>query len=167
MTDRAAALVPSAWVATWDRASKRERVLVALALAAVAGALAWAFAWLPLTRDLARLAEQQPRSRATLVAARALADDIAALSRAAPAARNDDLRAALERVVAERGLRSPGVSVEAQDRRVRLVVPAVAFPALIGLVDAARADAGAYVAEATITPRVEPGTLRAEIVFAR
>ena len=167
MTARAAALVPPAWVATWDRASKRERVLVVLALVVVAGALAWAFVWLPLTRDLARLAEQQPRSRATLVAARALADDIAALSRAAPAARGDELRAALERVLAERGLRGTGMTLEAQDRRVRAVVPALAFPALVGVVDAARADAGAYVTEATITPRVEPGTVRAEIVFAR
>ena len=35
------------------------------------------------------------------------------------------------------------------------------------MLDGIRKDVGAFVAEATIIPRVEPGTVRAEVVFAR
>ena len=151
----------------WERAAPRERIAVAAAAIVVGAALVWALVWLPLTRDLARLVLQQPKDTATLVAAQALADDVATLARATAAAPAGDLRGALDRLLNERGLRGPGVSLDAQDDRVRVVLPAVAFPALVAALDAARRSAGAWVAEATVTPRVEPGTVRAEIVFAR
>jgi type II secretory pathway component PulM len=98
--------------------------------------------------------------------ARALADDIGGMSRAAPVPRGD-LRAAVERALGDRGLRAPAVSIEPQDDRVKIMVPAVPFAALVAAIDAMRKDAAAYVVEVVITPRVEPGTVRAELVLAR
>ena len=160
-------VVPQAWAHAWERAAPRERIAVAAAAVVVAGALLWSLAWLPLTRDLDRLREQRPRDAATLASARALADDVATLARTSTPPRSGDLRAALERTLTERGLRGPGVAVDAQDDRVRIVLPAVPMAALVGALDAARKDAGAWVVEGTIAPRVEPGTVRAEIVLAR
>ena len=45
----AASVMPRAW----ERASPRERVAITVAAVVVLGALAWAFVWQPLTRDLA------------------------------------------------------------------------------------------------------------------
>lgn len=160
-------IVPQSWLHAWERASPRERIGVVAAIAVVGIALLWSLVWLPLTRDLARLLEHQPRAAATRVAAQALADDVATLMRAASAPRAGDLRSAIDRTLNERGLRGPSVSIDAQDDRVRVVLPAVPFPALVGALDAARKSAGAWVAEGTVTPRVEPGTVRAELVFAR
>jgi general secretion pathway protein M len=160
-------IVPQSWLHAWERASPRERIGVVAAVAVVGIALLWSLVWLPLTRDLARLVLQQPNAAATLVAAQALADDVSTLTRAAPAPRAGDLRSAIDRTLNERGLRGPGVSVDAQDDRVRVVLPAVPFPALVAALDAARKSAGAWIVEGTVTPRVEPGTVRAELVFAR
>ena len=158
---------PEPWLHAWERAAPRERIGVAAAAVVVGVALLWTLAWLPLTRDLARLVDQQPKDAATLAAAQGLADDVATLTRATPAPRAGDLRGALDRLLNERGLRGPGVSIDAQDDRVRVVLPAVPFAALVAALDAARRSAGAWVVEGTVTPRVEPGTVRAELVFAR
>jgi type II secretory pathway component PulM len=150
----------------WDRASARERVALVVGAAIIVGALAWAFVWQPLTRDLDRLRESAPGDAASLARARALADDIAGLARASvpPQA---DLRTAVERSLGDRGLRAPALTIEPQDGRVKVVIPVVPFATLVTALEAARKDAAAYVAEATITPRVDPGTVRAELVLAR
>ena len=157
-----ASLVPAAW----DRASPRERVALVAGGVVVAGALLWAFAWQPLARDLAALREQAPRDAATLATARALANDVASLERASAAARGD-LRSAVERALAEQGLRAPAVALEVTGDRIRMTAPAIAFATLATALDAVRKDAAAFVIEGTLTPRVEPGTVRAELVFAR
>ena len=150
----------------WDRASPRERVALVVAAVVVAGAVLWAFAWQPLTRDLATLREQAPRDAATLATARFLANDIAGLERAAPPARGD-LRSDVERTLAANGFRAPAITLEVTGDRLRVTAPVAAFATLATAVDAVRKDAGAFIVEATVTPRVEPGTVRAELVFAR
>lgn len=160
--DAGASVVPRAW----DRASPRERVAVVAAAVVVLSALAWAFVWQPLTRDLEGLRETASTDRATLTRARAMADEIAGMSRSATPPRGD-LRSGVERALGERGLRAPAVTIEAQDDRVKIVVPAVPFRTLVGALDATRKDAAAFVVEGVITPRVEPGSVRAEFVLAR
>ena len=162
MTSAAASVVPR----VWDRASPRERVAIAAGLVVVIGALAWAFVWQPLTRDLERLRETASLDKATLTRARAMADEIAGMSRSAPPPRGD-LRSAVERALGDRGLRAPAVAIEPQPDRVKLMVPVVPFVTLVGTLDAIRKDAAAFVVEGVITPRVEPGTVRAEVVLAR
>jgi len=160
------AAAPSIVPRAWERASPRERVAIVAGLAVVIGALGWAFVWQPLTRDLERLRESSPADAATLIRARAMADDIAAMSRSAPPPRGD-LRSAVERALGDRGLRAPAVAIEPQDDRVKVMVPAVPFVTLVAALDAIRKDAAAFVVEGVITPRVEPGTVRAEFVLAR
>ena len=162
MTREVAAVVPRAW----DRASPRERVAIVAAAVVVIGALGWALVWQPITRDLETLRETAAMDRATLTRARAMADEIAAMSRNAPPPRGD-LRTSVERALGDRGLRAPAVTLEPQDDRLKIVVPAVPFSTLVGALDATRKDAGAFVVEGVITPRVEPGSVRAEFVLAR
>ena len=132
----------------------------------LAGALGWAFVWQPLVRDLERLRGAASADAATLAHARALSDDIAGLSRATPPARAE-LRAAVARALDERGLRAPAVAIEPQGDRVKVLFAAVPFAALIAALDAVRKDAAAFVVEGTITPLVQAGSVRADVVLAR
>jgi len=150
----------------WARASSRERRLLVIALLVVVGGLGWAWVWQPLLADTARLARDVPRERAVLAAARAQAADLAALEKA-PAAVRGPLVPAIERAVAERGLRSDAGALEEKDGRVRVNLGAVRFDALVPLLDALAREPGARVVEGTVTQRVEPGLVRAELVLAR
>jgi type II secretory pathway component PulM len=155
-------MVPRAW----DRASPRERAALVVGALVVILAVAWAFVWQPLTRDLDRLREAAPAEGAAVARARTYADDIAALSRNVPPQRAD-LRASIERALGDRGLRAPSIAIDSQNNRVRVTIPAAPLATLVAALDGIRKDVGAFVAEATIIPRVEPGTVRAEVVFAR
>ncbi len=152
--------------ATWEAASARERALVLLAIVVVAGAVLYTWVWLPVTADIARTTRDMPVARATLATARAQADALVALQRAPAAARSDDPRAAVERVLAERRLR-PSVSLlDVADGRVRLTFNAVRFDALPETL-AALGREGLRPVEAVLTARVEPGTVRAEFTLDR
>lgn len=151
---------------TWDGASARERMLVVVAGVVVAGAALYAWLWRPMTDDIARLTRDLPTARATLAAARAQADGIVAAQRAAPAPGNDNSRAVVERVLAERRLR-PSVSLlDVADGRVRLTFDAVRFDALPATLAAMERE-GLRPVEAVVTARVEPGTVRAEFTLTR
>ena len=105
--------------------------------------------WQPMTADIARVTRDLPRSKSVLAAARAQADNVIALERSPALAKMADPLAAVERVVAERGVR-PAVSVlDLSEGRVRLTFAAVRFDALPGLLDALRAPRGC----ASPTPR--------------
>jgi type II secretory pathway component PulM len=126
----------------------------------------WAFVWQPLTRDLEALRDTASMDRATLARARAMADEIAGMSRAAPPPRGD-LRSSVERALGDRGLRAPAVTIEPQDDRLKIVVPAVPFSTLVAALDATRKDAAAFVVRRRDHAAVEPGSVRAEFVLAR
>jgi len=150
---------------SWQRFSPREQRMVALAGAVVAGAIAWIAVWRPIDADIARLARDVPRAEELAAQARAQADDIAALGRAAPAARAQDPLPAVERALAERGLRAAVTSLDVQDGRVRLTLAMVRFDALPPLLDALARTAGLVPVDVTLQPRVEPGLVRAELVL--
>jgi type II secretory pathway component PulM len=150
---------------TWQRLSPREQRMVALAGAVVAVALAWVAVWKPINADIARLARDVPRIEELAAQARAQADDIAALARAAPAARAQDPLPAVERVLAERGLRAAVGSLDMQDGRVRMTFAMVRFDALPPLLDALARTAGLLAVDVVLQPRVEAGFVRAEIVL--
>jgi type II secretory pathway component PulM len=76
-----------------------------------------------------------------------------------------DRRAAIERVLAEHGLRFVR---DAQDAGAnRYVIESAPFDVLVRTLDALARDANARVVDATLAARVEPGTVRAELAFAR
>ena len=153
--------------AAWQRASAREQRLLAAAATVVALALLYAWVWKPMTADIERLSRDLPRAQSVLDAARVQAENLVALERNPAPLRGQDALASVERVLAERGLRNAVTALDLAEGRVRLTFAAVRFDALPGLVDALTRNAGVRVLEATLTPRVEPGTVRAELSLAR
>lgn len=150
----------------WTRASARERRLVVLAALVVLGGAAYAWAWQPMSADTARLARDLPRERAMLAAAQAQAADLVALAKT-PAAPHGPLGPAIERALAEHGVRPDAGALDDKDGRVRVNLAAVRFDALVPLLDALARSSGVRVIEATVTQRVEPGQVRAELVLGR
>ena len=152
----------------WSLRSGRERVVIVLVSGIVAIALLWSFVWQPLQRDSERMARELVDQRAALAEARHQADEIAGLARSAPTPPPSDARAAIDGTLASKGLKSAAGSVERLDgERWRITFDAIAFDALTALLDALQRDAGVRAAEVSVTARVEPGQVRAEVTLAR
>ncbi len=159
--------MPSAWMRTWDGLSSRDRRLAAGVAAIVLFALAWLWLWQPLQDDTQRARRDLLRDRAMLAAARAQATEVLGLQRGAPSPTAGDPRLALERVLDERALKSSLTSLDVKDSRVYVTFSAIGFEALIGMLDALAKTDGMRPVAATLTPRVEQGSVRAEITLAR
>lgn len=151
----------------WERASPRERAMVGVAAFVVIAALGWTLVWQPMTADIARMQRDNARDHMVLAAANAQAADLAALARDTKATPGTDTRAAIERVIAERGLRPAVSSIDIQDGRVRVLFNSVRFETLAATLDALARTDGVRLADAVLTTRVEPGTIRAELTFVR
>jgi len=167
MRDRHSYPIPSSLRDFWGRASSRERVLVALGSTIVAAVIAWAFILQPALRDIERAERDLRRDRAVLASARVQADEIAGLAKSPTLPQSGDPRGAVERVLAERQLRAAVTALDVSDNRVRLTFAAIPFDALVTAMDALAKTEGLRAVEATLTPRVAPGTVRAELVLAR
>jgi type II secretory pathway component PulM len=151
----------------WDGMSSRDHRLAVVVAAIVAFALAWLWLWRPLQDDTQRARRDLLRDRSTLAAARAQATEILGLQRGAQSAPAGDPRLAVERVLNERALKSSLTSLDVKDSRLYVTFTAIGFEALIGTLDALAKGDGLRPVEATLTPRVEQGSVRAEIALAR
>ena len=161
---RIAALPAGRW---WATKTRRERQIVGTLGAVVLIACAWYLVWQPLQQDIVRLRGEAPTVRAELADAQRMAAEIAGLSRTGSAARPPAAPAVVTQILAERGL-GPGVAQITWDEgRARLTLNEVRFDTLLAALDAVQRDAGLRAVEATLTGRVDPGTVRAEIVLAR
>lgn len=160
-------LVPRSLAAAWDRASRRERRLVAAGAIVVALAIAWGLVWQPLRADIARTREERVRIGASLAQARAAFEDGAGLARAAAKDGSVDLRGAVARALADHGIRVAAGSVDLRDNRAHVVLPDVRFDALAAALALLARDDGIRAVEATLSARVDPGTVRAEITLTR
>ena len=107
------------------------------------------------------------RTTRIVAAAQAQADDLAALQRATAPVRAGEPRAALERALAERGLRAGAGTLESKDGRTRMTLDAVRFTELVPMLEALARNDGLRVVEATLATRVEPGMVRADLVLER
>ena len=84
-------------------------------------------------------------------------DESLALERSAPRPPPGDPRAAVERVLTERGLRTPTTQIDAKDGRVRVVLDAVAFPALMSALGSlARDDDAGFMNKVAVTLNPPP-----------
>lgn len=153
----------AAW---WERSNPRERVLVVVGAIVVGGALLYTLLWQPLTRDVDRLREEIPREQQALNLARGQVVELAKISTGA-AALPTELRGTIERVLDERGLRGQLSALELRDSEIHIVFGAIDFNALIRFLGALEAQAGARAVDATLTARVDPGTVRADLTLAR
>ena len=159
--------LPSPIASAWDRASLRERRLALVAAAMVVIGLGWALLWQPLNSDVERAREERARVNTLLALTRASFDEGAGLVRASPKVNAADPRSAVARAFADRGLRIPAGGIDMRDNRVHIVLPEVRLDALVAALDALARDDGLRPVEASLTARVDPGTLRAELSFAR
>lgn len=150
-----------------QRSSVREQRMVVAAAIVIGLAAGWLLIWNPMTADIERLARDVPRAQSVLAAARAQADSLIALQRTPPVPRTQAPLASVERVLAERNLRSAVSALDVSEGRVRLTFAAVRFDAIPGLLDALNRVAGVRAADATLAPRVEPGLVRAEFSLIR
>lgn len=168
MATSLASLRTRAPVARWwsSKSSMEQRVVAGLVLVVLA-ALAWWVVWQPVTRDIAVLRAANARGSVALADARRMTDEMAGLARVAAVGGDADPRMDLERVLVAQNLRPAVTQLDWKDARVRLVFGAVGYDALIGGLEALQRDARLRVVEGTLTTRVEPGTIRAELVLAR
>ena len=163
-----ASLHAPAPVARWwsSKTPGERRNVLGVALLAIA-AFAWWVIWQPMTRDIAISRVANARNAVALAEARRMVEEMAGLERTALPAGGGDARSDLERVLAEQNLRALLTQQDSKDGRTRLVFGAVSFDALIGGLEALQRDAKLRVVQAALTARVEPGTVRAEVVLAR
>ncbi|MEP7182238.1 MAG: type II secretion system protein GspM [Betaproteobacteria bacterium] len=161
-----ASAMPAPVALWWATKSPVERRIVVALAAFVAIALAWVGAWQPLARDVASMRADAPREAAALADARRTVDEIAGLGRAAAVPATDS-RADAERVLATQGLRSLATRLDVAEGRVHLLFDGVAFDRLVPVLEALQRDARLRLVEGTLTARVEPGTVRAELTLSR
>ena len=168
MASTFAALRASSPVSRWwsTKTAKERHVVEAVAMVALA-AVAWWLVWQPLVRDIEAMRVAQARDATALSAAAKTADEIAGLARGSAPEPTTNARTELERVLAQQGLRGAVTQIEWQEGRARIVFADVKFDALVAALEALQRDARLRVVEGTLTARVEPGTVRAELTVAR
>jgi type II secretory pathway component PulM len=168
MASRPAALrVPAPIVQWWSSKSDGERSIVASLALLILVAVAWWGVWQPVTRDVEASRATLARTNAALADARRMTEEMVGLSRAAALPPDGDPRPDLERVLVQQNLRSALTQQDWKDGRARLVFRGVNYDALVAGLEALQRDLHLRIVEATLTARVEPGTVRAELVLAR
>ena len=139
-----------------------------MAIAAAVGiAVLWLAVWEPLRRDADVLRAAHAINAAELGAARKMTEEAAGLARTPAAPAPADPRATLDRILAQQNLRGAVTQLDWQEGRARVVFAAVAYNALITSLEALQREGNLRVVDATLTARVEPGTVRAELTLAR
>jgi type II secretory pathway component PulM len=155
-------------IARWlaEKTRSERRIVVAIA-AAVGVALLWLAIWQPLRADTEALRTTRDVNAAALAAARKMTEEAAGLARTTTAPATVDSRTVLERTLNQHNLRGAVTQLDWQEGRAHVVFAAVSYEALIGLLEALQRDAGVRAIDATLTARVEPGTVRADLTLAR
>lgn len=158
----------NAMLAAWRaRASAREQALIVLGGVVAAAVLGWMLVLAPLERATLEAEARLGDTREALRQARQRAGDLAAFARSAAPAAGADLRGTVERAIAARGLRAAVTALQGTDTRVEITFEAVDFAALTALVGDLGREAKVFPVEALLVARTSPGSVRAEIAFAR
>ena len=153
----------------WRARAPRERAVIAAAAAALAVAALWAYLWVPIEADRARLVESLPRLRAAAHELAREAPDVERL-RAAVRARGKVAapQAAIEETLKASGLGDgyAGVTVLG-DGRVQVNLRAVAFDALARAVAQLAEAHGLAVETIALKASGEPGKVQVETLVLR
>lgn len=152
------------WRDRWAGLAPRERRWLAVGAVVVVGALFHALLWLPLVQDLPRARADAERAQRRLVSATAA---VATAATRSTTPSRDPLDAALRASLARHGLGAGEATIEIAGARATVTLPSVRFATLVGLIDGLAREHAVHVVEATITARVEPGRVRAELALAR
>jgi type II secretory pathway component PulM len=122
---------------------------------------------LRLSDGIGRAHDEVLRNRLALDVARARLADIASLAHENAPTKPGDVRSAIERALTARGLHYSRVDAQAGDGTERVVIDEAPFAALVRAIDDLSREDGVRVIDATLTARIDPGTVRAELAFAR
>ena len=152
------------WLAAKTRTERR--VVAAIAIA-VALTVLWAAIWQPLRRDADAMRTARAMNATALAAARKMTEEAAGLARASATAAPSDTRGALDRILAQQNVRAAVTQLDWQEGRAHIVFAAVPYDTLIALLEALQRDGQLRALDATLTARVEPGLVRAELTLAR
>ncbi|HJU24423.1 MAG TPA: type II secretion system protein GspM [Casimicrobiaceae bacterium] len=136
-------------------------------LAIAVGVIVALLVALRLSDAIDRAHDEVLRNRLAFDVARARLADSASLARENPQTKAGDVRGAIERALNARGLRYSRVDAQAGDGTERVIIDAAAFATLVRAIDDLSRGDGVRVVDATLTARVDPGTVRAELAFAR
>ncbi len=148
----------------WDRLDARERRWLGAGAFVVAAALAYAYAWHPMTNDLSRAGREAERAQARLARAQ---DAVAIAGIRAPALAREPLDAAIRGSMARHGIAAADASLDVAGTRATLTIPSARFTAIAGLVDTLAREHAVHVVDATLAARVEAGRVRAELSLSR
>lgn len=154
-------------VDAWHAANPARRSLFVTIAIAVLLAAALAIAWQPFTAALSRAHEDVARTRVELAIARERTAETESLVRQAAASRTTDVPSTVTRVLGEHSLPSAPVEAKSADGRFAVVVADARFDAIVSALDALARNEGIRLVEGTVTARVDPGSVRAELTFAR
>jgi len=152
------------WRDRWSVLAPRERGMLVAGAIVVVGALLYAFLWRPLVDDLPRARAEAERAERRLASATASAG-IAGSRTQAPA--RGPLDAAIRGALARQNLGAADATLEVAGARAALTIPSIRFATLVALIDTLARNDAVNVVDATITARVEPGAVRAELTLAR
>jgi len=135
-------------------------------LAIVAAIVVATVVALRLHDAIARERENVTRNRLVLDAARARAAENVTLARTNAIAKNGDLRGSVERIFSRHGLRYAPLDTQGGGNAQTIAIEAAPFDVLVRALDALSREEAVRVIDATLTARVDPGTVRAELVLA-
>ena len=168
MAALSATLRTPAPVARWLAGKSRsERRVVAAIGVAIGAAVLWLGLWQPLRRDADAVRTARDVNASALASARNMTEEAVGLARATPPSAPADARAVLERILAQQNLRGAVTQLDWQEGRARVVFAAISYDALVALLEALQREGNLRAVDATLTARVESGTVRAEITLAR
>lgn len=142
------------------------RLLLGIAILALL-AFSWVALWQPLVRDTVALRAANVADTTALATARRMTEEIAGLARTPVAPSPVDARATLERILVQQNLRAAVTQLEWQDGSAHVVFAAVGYDALIVALETLQREAQLRAAQATVTARIEPGIVRAELTLTR
>ena len=151
----------------WRTRVPRERFVLAGGSALLVLALGFAYAWLPMQRDVAQLRQALPQLRAQARQLQQDAQEVARL-KAQPAVirGTGSLAHAVEQNALATGLRERIESITPQDAgHVRVLLPQVAFDAWIVWVGELQASHGVRVESAHIEATAAVGMVRVDAVL--
>jgi type II secretory pathway component PulM len=153
----------------WGAREARERGVIAVAAAALAVAVLWAYVWVPIAADRVHLVEALPRLRAAAQGVAREATEVEQL-RAAARARgaSPPPQAAIEETLKSSGLGDGYTGVTALgDGRVQVNLRAVPFDALARIVAQLAETQGLAVERLALKASGEPGKVQVETLVLR
>jgi general secretion pathway protein M len=151
----------------WNARSPRERRAIALGAAVVTVALLWAYLWVPLQTDRARLLQELPRLRVAAGAVAEGAQEAPRLRAAVQRATAGSAAGVIEARAREDFAAAFGAVAALGDDRYRVTLQPVAFEALTRYLGALATEHGIVVDSLALAPQAGPGTVAVEALVLR